>query len=79
MKTIATLTLLLFFTVVTQAQDQKPETKVETITMELVPVSSILQNRDQQARQVTRLYRRSYARVKKALTFTTRENRPKVA
>ena len=79
MKTIATLTLLLFFTVFTQAQDRKPETKVETITMELVPVSSILQKKDQQARQVARLYRRPYARVKQALTFTTRENRPKVA
>jgi hypothetical protein len=79
MKTIATLTLLLFFTLFTQAQDRKPQTKVETVTMELLPVSTILKKKDQQAPQVARLYRRPYARVKKALSFTTRENRPKVA
>ena len=79
MKTIFTLILILFFTLLTQAQDRKPETKVETVTMELVPVSRILQKKDQKAHQLARLYRRPYARVKKALSFTTREHRPKVA
>ena len=79
MKTIATLTLLLFFALFTQGQDRKPEAKVETITMDLVPVSGILKKKDQQKYQIARLYRRPYARVKKALAFTTRKDRPKVA
>ena len=79
MKALFTLTFVLFFAVSTQGQQHKPETKVETITMKLVPVSSILEKKDPDVGQVARLYRRPYARVKKALTFTTREHRPKVA
>ena len=79
MKTIATLTLLLLFTLYAQGQDRKPQTKVETVTMEVMPVSQILKQKEQQAPKVVRLYRRPYARVRKALSFTTRANRPKVA
>lgn len=79
MKTITTLTLLLFFSLYAQGQDRKPLTKVETVTMEVIPVSAILKKKDQKPPQVARLYRRPNARVKKALSFTTRENRPRVA
>jgi hypothetical protein len=79
MKTLATLTLMLFLTLSVQGQDRKPQTRVETITMELVPVSRILQRKGERADHLARLYRRPYARIKKALSFTTRENRPKVA
>ena len=79
MKTLATLTLMLFLTLFVQGQDRKPPTRVETITMELVPVSRILQKKDQRADRLARLYRRPYARIKMELSFTTRENRPKLA
>jgi len=79
MKTLATLTVMLMFTLFAQGQERKPETRVETITRELVPVSRILQKEDQKTDQVARLYRRPYARIKKELSFSTRENRPKVA
>lgn len=79
MKTFATLTVMLLFTLLAQGQDRKPETRVETITRELVPVSRILQKKDQKTAQVARLYRRPYARIKKELAFSTRESRPKVA
>ncbi|MDX1332889.1 MAG: hypothetical protein R3252_07660 [Robiginitalea sp.] len=79
MKTLTTLALLLFFTLFAQGQDRKPEPRVETIAMELVPVSRILLKIEAQEHRVARLYRRPNARVKKALTFTTRENRPKLA
>ena len=79
MKTLTTLALLLFFAYFAQGQDRKQEPKVEAVTMELVPVSRILSKMEAQEPQVVRLYRRPNARVKKALTFTTRENRPKLA
>lgn len=79
MKAFATLFLILFCTLMSHAQERKPETRVATAVRGLVPVSRILQGIDPETPKVARLYRRPHARVKKALTFANPENRPKVA
>ena len=79
MKTLLTfgITMLLAFSL--QAQDRPVEQKVVTITMEVVPVSQIKIIKKGETAKVARLYRRPNARVKRALTFTTVKDRPKMA
>lgn len=79
MKTLLTLgiTLLLAFSI--HAQEKPREQKVVTIMMEVVPVSQIKLIRKGEPSKLARLYRRPNARVKRALTFTTVKDRPKMA
>ncbi|MEL6918379.1 MAG: hypothetical protein AAFO99_11690 [Bacteroidota bacterium] len=75
MKTIATLIFVLFIGVAAQAQDSK----VETIEMEVVTSSVEKELTMEGNKEVARLYRRANTEIKKALSFTTKRNRAKLA
>ncbi|WP_411031475.1 hypothetical protein [Spongiimicrobium sp. 3-5] len=72
MKTIITLIFVLFIGVAAQAQDAQTDVKVETVEM-TIEVSTTNEN------SVARLYKFKNARVKKALSFTTKRNKSKLA
>ncbi|MCK5443286.1 MAG: hypothetical protein KAJ23_15485 [Maribacter sp.] len=72
MKTILTLIFALTIGVTAQAQDTKSDVKVETVEMTIV-TSTPNEN------TVARLYKFQNARVKKALSFTTKRNKAKLA
>ncbi|WP_298488282.1 hypothetical protein [uncultured Maribacter sp.] len=73
MKTILTLIFVLFITVAAQAQNNTKEVKVVTIEKTIVTETTV------NTTEVARLYKRTNAKVKKALTFTTKRNRAKLA
>lgn len=84
MKTIITLIFVLFISVAAQAQNNTKEVKVETIEMNIVTLASIeevsfeafsIENET----EVARLYKFKNSRIKKALTFTTKRNKAKMA
>ena len=75
MKTIVTIIFILFISFAAQAQNNTPEVKVETVKTEIVTVTKITQEDN----AIARLYRRPNSRVKKALNFTTKRNRAKLA
>ncbi len=77
MKTLITLIFVLTIGVTAQAQDKTAEVKVETIEMTIV--TSTTQTTVKKEEKVARLYRRSNSKVKKALSFTTKRNRSKLA
>ena len=79
MKTVFTLTLCLFCTLLSHGQDRTPETKVATLSKGLVPVARILEKKAFEADGIARLYRRPNALVKRELSFSTRASRPKIA
>ncbi|SHJ27639.1 hypothetical protein [Pseudozobellia thermophila] len=79
MKTIATLIFVLFIGVTAQAQNASEEVKVETVTMAIVVKTDVEKTSTENKVEIARLYKRPNARVKKALTFTTKRNRPKMA
>ena len=75
MKAIVTIIFILFIGLTAQAQDKQSEVKVETVKTEIVTVTNISQDNN----AVARLYRRPNSRVKKALNFTTKRNKAKLA
>ena len=75
MKAIVTIIFILFIGLTAQAQDQAAEVKVETVKTEIVTVTEITEEDN----AVARLYRRPNSRVKKALSFTTKRNKSKLA
>ena len=84
MKTIFTLLFVLFIGVAAQAQNNTITDKVETIEMGIVVEFSTkevtyekitLENET----EVARLYKYKNSRIKKALTFTTKKNKAKMA
>ena len=75
MKAIVTIIFILFIGLTAQAQDKAAEVKVETVKTEIVKVTEIAQEDN----AVARLYRRPNSRVKKALNFTTKRNKAKLA
>ena len=75
MKAIVTIIFILFIGLTVQAQDKAAEVKVETVKTEIVTVTEIAQEDN----AVARLYRRPNSRVKKALSFTTKRNKSKLA
>ena len=75
MKTIVTIIFILFISFAAQAQNKTAEVKVETVKTEIVTVTKITLEDN----AVARLYRRPNSRVKKALNFTTKRNRAKLA
>lgn len=77
MKTLITLIFVLFIGVAAQAQDTTSEVKVETIEMSIV--TSTTNTTVKEENKVARLYRRSNSNVKKALSFTTKRNKAKLA
>ncbi|NND80419.1 MAG: hypothetical protein HKN53_11010 [Maribacter sp.] len=72
MKTILTLLFVLTIGAAAQAQDAKVDVKVETIEMSIV-------NTTTNENTVARLYKFKNSRVKKALSFTTKRNKAKLA
>ena len=77
MKTLITLIFVLTIGVAAQAQDKTAEVKVETIEMTIV--TSTTENTVKKEEKVARLYRRANSTVKKALSFTTKRNKAKLA
>ncbi len=75
MKAIVTIIFILFIGLTAQAQNQTEEVKVETVKTEIVVVTQITQEDN----AIARLYRRPNSRIKKALNFTTKRNRAKLA
>ena len=75
MKAIVTIIFILFIGLTAQAQDKAAEVKVETVKTEIVTVTEITEEDN----AVARLYRRPNSRVKKALNFTTKRNKSKLA
>ncbi|MAU72244.1 MAG: hypothetical protein CML04_09120 [Pseudozobellia sp.] len=78
MKTIATLIFVLFIGVTSQAQ-KATEVKVNAIEKSIVTEVEITETVKTVKYEVARLYKRDNARVKKALSFTTKYNRAKMA
>ena len=82
MKTLITLIFVLFIAVAAQANTTTSEVKVTTIEMGIATTTSTVAKKEvshQTTNKVARLYRRSNSRVKKALSFTTKRNRAKMA
>jgi hypothetical protein len=75
MKAIVTIIFILFIGLTAQAQNKTEEVKVETVKTEIVVVTQIAQEDN----AIARLYRRPNSRIKKALNFTTKRNRAKLA
>ena len=78
MKTITTLIFVLFIGVAAQAQTATEEVKVETIEMTIATETTeevVIEKNT----EVARLYKYKNARVKKALSFTTKRNKAKMA
>ena len=72
MKTILTILFVLTIGVTAQAQDAKVDVKVETVEMTIVTSTT-------NGNTVARLYKFKNSRVKKALSFTTKRNKAKIA
>ncbi|WP_282161426.1 hypothetical protein [Ulvibacterium marinum] len=79
MKTLVTLIFVLFIGIAAQAQDTTSEVKVVTIEMGIVTETIEEGVSFENETKVARLYKRSNAKVKKALSFTTKRNRAKMA
>lgn len=75
MKAIVTIIFILFIGITAQAQNKTAEVKVETVKAEVVMVTKIVE----QDNAVARLYRRPNSRINKALQFTTKRNKAKLA
>ncbi len=79
MKTIATLIFVLFIGVSAQAQTATEEVKVETIEMTIVTATVKEELKLETKTEVARLYKFKNSRIKKALSFTTKRNKAKMA
>jgi hypothetical protein len=79
MKTLITLIFVLFIGITAQAQDTTSEVKVVTIEMGIVTETVEEGVSFENKTEVARLYKRSNAKVKKALSFTTKRSKAKLA
>lgn len=78
MKTIGTIFFILFIGTAAQAQNNTTDVKVETIEMTIV-TETVKELNLATKTEVARLYKFKNARVKKALSFTTKRNKAKMA
>ncbi|WP_350292302.1 hypothetical protein [uncultured Croceitalea sp.] len=78
MKTILTLTAIIFFGTFGVAQNTTKEVKVETITKSVV-IKVELKQTTKEDNKVARLYMFKNSRIKKELAFKTKRNRSKLA
>ncbi|WP_396638397.1 hypothetical protein [Maribacter sp. R77961] len=78
MKTIATIFFIFFIGMTAQAQNNTADVKVETVEMTIVTETAYELNLETKT-QVVRLYKHKNARVTKALSFTTKRNKAKMA
>ena len=79
MKTLATLIFILFIGATAQAQNTTKQVKVETIEMTIVTSIDVKEVVLEKTNDVARLYKFKNARIKKALSFTTKRNKAKMA
>ncbi|MFK7812037.1 MAG: hypothetical protein AB8B59_06055 [Maribacter sp.] len=79
MKSIITLVFVLFIGVALQAQSTTKEVKVETIEMGIVISIQQEEVTIEKNTEVARLYKFKNSRIKKALKFTTKRNKAKMA
>lgn len=79
MKTIITLIFIIFIGIAAQANTTTEEVKVDPIEMTIVSETATEEAAAEKNTEVARLYRRANSRVKKALSFTTKRNRAKMA
>ncbi|MGB5819905.1 MAG: hypothetical protein WBG90_10520 [Saonia sp.] len=79
MKAVLTLIIVLFFGVVATAQDTKTESKVEVVTFSITSTDNVKEISIENENSVARLYKFKNSRVKKALAFTTKRNKAKLA
>lgn len=77
MKAIVTLVFIFFIGTAAQAQDSISEQKVTKVAEGIV--TSTQEVVTPKTCEVARLYRRPNSRVKKALSFATKRNAPKLA
>ena len=78
MKAVLTFVFFIFIATTAMAQAPKKEVKVKTMTMGVELNITIAQD-DAPNTEVARLYKFKNSRVKKALKFTTKNNRSKIA
>ena len=78
MKTLATIFFIFFIVISAQAQKNTNDVKVNTIEMGIVTEAVKELNLDTKT-EVARLYKFKNARVKRALSFTTKRNGAKMA
>jgi len=85
MKAILTLLFVLFFGLTAFAQNTSTNDTVEPIKMGIVLDSGIITTNDTKEvkknteESIARLYKFKNSRVKKALAFTTKKDKPKLA
>lgn len=77
MKAIVTLIFIIFIGTAAQANDTRKDVKIETITMGIVTGTNA--STAKKDNSVARLYRFKNSLVKKELSFTTKNNRAKLA
>ncbi len=78
MKTIATIFFIFFIGTAAQAQNNTTDVKVETIEMGIV-TETVKELNLETKTEVARLYKFKNARITKALSFTTKRNKAKMA
>jgi hypothetical protein len=78
MKTLATIFFIFFIVISAQAQNNANDVKVNTVEMGIVTETVKELNLDTKT-EVARLYKFKNARVKRALSFTTKRNAAKMA
>lgn len=82
MKAVFTILFILFIGVAAQAQSSSVDTKemkVETIEMGIVTSLQSEEVVTEKNKEVARLYKFKNSRIKKALKFTTKRNKAKMA
>ncbi|MDO1511442.1 hypothetical protein Q2T41_02025 [Maribacter confluentis] len=78
MKTIVTIIFIIFLSFTAQAQNSTKEVKVATIEMSIVEDITITETANNKM-EVARLYKYKNSKIKKALNFITKANKPKMA
>ncbi|SMG10536.1 hypothetical protein [Arenibacter troitsensis] len=79
MKTILTLIFVLFIGVAAQAQKGAAEVKVETVAMSIVTATAKQEVAVKNENAVARLYMFKNSKITKALSFSTKLNKAKLA
>jgi len=79
MKTILTLIFVFFIGVAAQAQNGAAEVKVETVTMSVVAATVKQEISVKNENSVARLYMNKNSKITKALSFSTKLNKAKLA
>ncbi|RAJ15598.1 hypothetical protein [Arenibacter echinorum] len=79
MKAILTLIFVFFIGVAAQAQNGAAEVKVETVTMSVVAATAKQEVSVKNENSVTRLYMNKNSKITKALSFSTKLNKAKLA